>query len=388
MPLANSFKKEPQKNEFSFPLIAAICNSCWLFQIIEQPKPELMFNENYPFFTGLSKYMNIHFEKYSKFVESFFREKIGKRRILEIGYNDGTLLEKLNSEKFLQVGIDPSKNVLEKIQNNKIEKHLGFFDKSNGERLLSQYGKFDAIIAANVICHISDINELFETVFSLLNDEGVFIFEEPYLLSMLKKVSYDQIYDEHVFIFSLLSVENLARRHSFHLIDFRETDTHGGSARYVLTKSLERTVTNNVRLQKDLEIKSRLDALQTYQKFATECEKNKILLYNYLCELKSQGKKVYGYAATSKSTTILNYCNIGADLIISIGDSTPEKQGTVTPGSIIPIISIEELRESNPDYVILFAWNHKNEILEKESNTMLSKAKWINIVPSLYVEEI
>jgi methylation protein EvaC len=201
---------------------------------------------------------------------------------------------------------------------------------------------------------------------------------------MLKKTSYDQLYDEHVYMFSLMSIQKLAEMHNLILVDAISQDTHGGSMRYVLKH--ESTGQKLSPQGLDLlgeELKFGLDKLQTYQTFATNCEARKQEFVTLLRTLKFENKVVGGYAATSKSTTVLNYCGIDKDLISFISDSTPEKIGTVAPGSHIPVISHEEMRGIKPDYLVLFAWNHEKEIMEKEHLLTQKGIKWIRFVPEV-----
>jgi methylation protein EvaC len=205
---------------------------------------------------------------------------------------------------------------------------------------------------------------------------------------MLSKVSYDQIYDEHVYIFGALSVQKIFSRVGLQLVDAIPQSTHGGSMRYVIMHK------NQMEISKRAEeiLKSELDAgfneVQVYLDFASTCKTRRTQFKELLEKLKLQGANIGGYAATSKSTTVLNYCSIGSDLIQFISDSTLEKQGKFTPGSHIPIISQEEMRLAPPDYLVLFAWNHEKEILVKESSLTKQGVKWIRFVPNVEILDL
>jgi len=206
-----------------------------------------------------------------------------------------------------------------------------------------------------------------ESISKILNKNGYLIFEDPYLLDMLKKVSYDQIYDEHVYIFSAMSVKSIFEKYNLKLVDAIPQKTHGGSMRYVFSKNLK--INESSRLKKILiqEKKYRIHKIETYKKFKKNCEMSRSNLLNKLVKLKKSNKNVVGYAATSKSTTILNYCKIDKNLIAFITDTTPIKQDTFSPGMHIPIIPYKDFSEINVDTAFLFAWNHKNEVMKKES---------------------
>jgi methylation protein EvaC len=385
MPIANSFSSTIDPNSYRFQLITAFCDSCKLFQLVEQPNKELMFHGNYPFFTGLSKTMTKHF--HNMVVDNLTPVLASKDShfVVEIGCNDGTLLEKVKELGFRHLGVDPSSNVIEKANAKGISAELNFFGENTAQNIAENHGKATIIFAANVICHLPDLKDLAKGIKELLAPEGIFIFEEPYAGSMLKLTSFDQFYDEHVYIFSLMSIRNIFESLGLELYDAIPQETHGGSMRYFIANSGRKTKT--IRLQEllDDEIANGLDTLKAYENFETRCQKTKVSLKEILIELKQSNKTVGGYAATSKSTTVLNYCGIDSKLISFICDSTPEKVGKFAPGSNIPIISVEDMRKSPPDYLVLFGWNHEKEIMEKEKEINKSGVKWIKYIPEVRV---
>jgi methylation protein EvaC len=214
----------------------------------------------------------------------------------------------------------------------------------------------------------------------MLNSNGLFIFEEPYLGSMFDKISYDQIYDEHIYIFSVTSVMKIFKIFDFELIDVLPQKTHGGSMRYVISRKGKRVKTSRLKKILDLEKIRHLDDFQSCVKFKNECEKSKLVLKNKLVNLKNKNLKICGYGATSKSTTILNYCEIGPKLIDCIYDTTKDKINKFSPGMHIPIKDMAKLKKSYPDVLYLFAWNHKNEIFKKEKKFLKMGGKWISHV--------
>jgi methylation protein EvaC len=211
------------------------------------------------------------------------------------------------------------------------------------------------------------------------------MFEDPYLGDVIAKTSYDQIYDEHVFLFSALSIQYLFGLQGMELIDVFPQKTHGGSMRYVLAHqgaySVKPSVTELIAKEKA----QGLDRLDTFRAFGRNVQRSRQELRGLLNQLKTEGKRVAGYGATSKSTTILNYCGIGPDLIEFISDTTPIKQGKFSPGMHIPVVPYETFKSNPPDYAILFAWNHAEEIMAKEQEYMASGGKWIVHVPEVQV---
>ena len=385
MPIANHFVKDRNKDTYRFTLAASLCEICHLFQLDNQPRAELMFHQNYPFFTGLSSTMVSHFkDMVNEALEEVFKP-ISNIQVMEIGCNDGTLLLNFARSGINHLGIDPSANVVEVARKKGVNAQVDFFGYETAQRIKSISGEFDLILAANVICHIPDMNDFAKAIEHLLAPDGRFIFEEPYAGDVLTKVSYDQFYDEHMYIFSCISVSKIFEKYNLELIDARHQDTHGGSMRYTIARKGSRKIKTSAREQMSLEVLQGLDNIAAYHEFAKKCEVRKNELRGLLSDLKSNGKTIAGYAATSKSTTILNYCGIDSKLIEFVSDSTPEKQGTFMPGSGIPVVTPEFLRERKPDYIVLFAWNHEREILEKETQLTSSGSKWIRFVPKVEV---
>jgi methylation protein EvaC len=347
-----------------------------------------MFHENYPFFTGLSLSMKEHF---GEMVEDYLGKPSSPTEntfVAEIGSNDGTLLEFVKSKNIRHLGIDPSPNVVAASIAKGVSAEVGFFGQDLAKDLAKRHGKADYIFAANVICHIPDMIDFAKGISEFLAADGKFIFEEPYVGSMLEKTSYDQIYDEHVYIFGALSVRSIFQRVGLELVDAIPQVTHGGSMRYVIRHKEKVTHSKNLGIIIQSELQNGFDKSETYLEFARNCEKRKQELKQLLTELKSKGSRVLGYAATSKSTTVLNFCEIDSNLIEAISDSTPEKQGRYTPGSHIPVISQEEMRNNPPDYLVLFAWNHEKEILAKERALTNQGVKWIRFVPRIEILDL
>ncbi len=365
MPIANGFiDKENFNKEFFFNMSIGFSDDLSLLQLVEHPKPEMMFNENYPFFTSSSNYMVKHFENYSDWILSNFPNN--NKKLIEIGSNDGSFLINFKKKGLDVIGFEPSSNVSEIAQRKGLNSINEFFNTDNVKKYTNFLNQTDIICAANVICHIPDLSNLFEAINLCLNKRGVFIFEEPYMGSMFSKVSYDQIYDEHIYMFSASSVDKICKLFDLELINVSKQTTHGGSLRYVCGRKNIHEVNPNVNKIIDEEKKNNLDNIESCLHFKKNCEISKSNLRKKILNFKSQSKKICGYAATSKSTTILNYCDINNDLIDYICDTTQEKIGKFSPGKHIPIKSMDFFYKNPPDVAFLFAWNHKKEIFEKE----------------------
>ena len=271
-----------------------------------------------------------------------------------------------NKENIL--GIEPSKNVADKAISEGIPTLNEFFNYENVSKLKNFVGKTDVIFASNCICHIPNLKNLIEGIDKLLTKKGTFIFEEPYLGSMFNKVSYDQIYDEHIYMFSASSIKKIFDLYNFELINVLPQDTHGGSMRYIIKRKNQSSSTNQLKSILENEKYTKIDTLESCLNFKNNCELSKENIIKKINKLKSEDKKICGYAATSKSTTILNYCKIDRTSIDYICDTTPEKIGKFTPGMHIPVVDMKHFYNEIPDAVYLFGWNHKEEIFKKENN--------------------
>ena len=379
MPLANGFLGENDfETEYFYEMEVGFSEELSLFQLNDHPQPKKMFNKKYPFYTGSSEFMKLHFKKYAEWLKKGFLNS--KSNLIEIGSNDGTFLNNFSNSNINYVGFEPSENVAKQAAQNNINTINNFFNLNNVSELKSFVNKTDVICASNVICHIPDLENLILTVDKLLSKKGFFIFEEPYMGSMFEKVSYDQIYDEHIFMFSINSVKKIFNKYNFDLVNIFPQITHGGSMRYVLSRKKEHNVNQNVIEGLTLENKKNLDNLNSCLMFKKNCEESRDRTTNKLNEFIRDGKKICGYAATSKSTTILNYCNIDKKTINFICDTTQEKIGKFSPGTHIPIVPTSYFHKNPTDIAYLFAWNHREEIFAKEKDFIKNGGKWISHV--------
>ena len=372
-------------DEYFFPMELGFSEESMMLQLVEQPAPEKMFHDHYAFFSGTSKFMTAHFKDFAKSVlESDFISG-NNPFIVELGCNDGILLKNFAELKIRHLGIEPSLNVAKVANEEGVQTISEFFTETLAESIVKKHGQADVFLAANVMCHIPDLIDVVKGIKKLLKPTGVVMFEDPYLGDIISKVSYDQIYDEHVFLFSALSVKYLFSLHGMALIDVIPQQTHGGSMRYVLANEGVYSASDSVNQLLLKEKSQGLDKTTTFEKFSRDVAQSRIELKQLLEDLKKQGKRVVGYAATSKSTTILNYCGVGPELIEYICDTTPIKQGKYSPGMHIPIVPYEVFKMNPPDYAFLFAWNHLDEIMEKEKQFASSGGKWLTHVPRVKI---
>lgn len=387
MPIANGFlSREEFATEYFFELQVGFCGHCGMVQLLEQPTREQMFNENYAFYSGTSEGMKIHFKAFADHVIQDYL-KTDDPFVVEVGSNDGIMMQHFAAKGIRHLGIEPSSNVAEVARQKGIRTVCEFFDKELAEEIVRDHGQADAFLGANVMCHIPYLHSVIDGIDVLLKPDGVVMFEDPYLGDVIEKTSYDQIYDEHVFLFSVTSIRYLFEQHGMELIDVEPQETHGGSMRYIIARKGVYPFSQMVSEYQKKEIEMGLYKPEVYNDFRRSCEASRDALVNLLTGLKASGKRIVGYAATSKSTTILNYCGINSDLIEFISDTTPVKQGKFSPGAHIPVRPYEEFLARYPDYALLFAYNHAREIMAKEQNFIASGGRWVVYVPSVQVLE-
>lgn len=385
-PLGNGFLDAADlSNEYFFPMEIGYSEVSMMLQLIEQPSPEKMFHDHYAFYSSTSSFMEQHFKQFAhQVIQSGYLAQHDPF-VVELGCNDGIMLKNFAEQGIRHLGIEPSLNVAQEANKRGVRTRSDFFSEDLAEILVREEGQADAFLAANVMCHIPDIVGVVKGIKKLLKPTGVVMFEDPYLGDVIAKTSYDQIYDEHVFLFSALSIQYLFGLQDMELIDVQPQKTHGGSMRYVLAHKGAYPVKDEVKHLLEKERAQGLDRLVTFEKFRANVEQSRSNLVQLLTSLKAQGKKVAGYAATSKSTTVLNYCRIGPELLEYICDTTPIKQGKLSPGMHIPVVSYEAFKTNPPDYALLLAWNHAEEIMAKEKGFISSGGKWIVHVPEVKV---
>jgi methylation protein EvaC len=388
MPIANGFlTKEEFSNEYFFEMEVAFSKKSKMFQLINQPEPQQMFNENYAFFSGTSTYMAQHFKEFAGHIMKNYINDSPNPFVVEIGSNDGIMLKHFAKNRIRHLGIEPSENVANIAAQKGINTIVEFFDKSVAQKIVNDYGQADAYIAANVMCHIPYIKSIVEGIKILLKPGGIVMFEDPYLGDVIQNTTYDQIYDEHTFLFSVHSIKYLFNLFEMEVINVKPQDTHGGSMRYVIAHKGAKAVHDNVYKQLEFESELGLTNPETFRSFQQNCEKSRLDLLTLIKNIKSKGKSIAGYAATSKSTTIINYCGITDDHLDCIYDTTPIKHGKYSPGAHIPIIDHENFKVNYPDYALLFGYNHIKEIMSKEQDFINQGGKWITYVPEVKVIE-
>ncbi len=387
MPIANAFLREAQLQirEYTFSLQTGFCENCLMVQLVETVDPGQLFHDQYAYFSSISRVMDEHFEQLAAHIGQTLIYS-SEMPVIEIGSNDGILLQNLHRHTPNAIGIEPSGNVAAAARSKGLEVIEAFFTPTLAEQLVREYGRAQVIVGGNVLCHIPDLNGFVVALAATLDKEGVFIFEDPYFMDIVSNLAYDQIYDEHVYYFIVTSLSRLFARHGLRLFRVEPLAVHGGSIRiFGCHAGAQRATEPSVERQLEHEAQTGLDSLEIYLRFAGRVAESRRTLRKLLGKLRKGGKRLVGYAASSKGTVILNYCNIGPDLLEYICDNTPTKHGLYTPGTHIPIVPTEEFRNNYPNNALLLAWNHLKEIASKERTFTASGGRFITHVPTTHI---
>jgi methylation protein EvaC len=384
-PLSDRFlTADDVAGEFFYRLAVGQCRSCTMVQLTEEVPRELMFHEAYPYFSSGSSVMREHFMQVAnRFLAT---ELTGPDPfVVEIGCNDGIMLKTVQEAGVRHLGFEPSASVAEVARAQGVNVCTEFFEASTAAAVRDKEGPADVIYAANTMCHIPYLESVFRGADALLTERGVLVFEDPYLGDIVAKTSFDQIYDEHFYLFAAGSVQAMAKKFGFELVDVERLPVHGGEVRYFLARRGARTPTPAVAELLAKEDAQGLTDITTLRSFAGNVEKIRTDLTALLDSLRAQGRRVVGYGATAKSATVTNFCGIGPELVSYVCDTTPSKQNRLTPGKHIPVRPSADFADPYPDYALLFAWNHAEEIMSKEDSFQAAGGKWIVYVPEVHV---
>lgn len=381
-PLANSFlrPKDLDKPETFYPLDVCFCSVCGLVQLAHVVPPEIMFR-NYVYVSGTSTTIPAHFALLAKEVVERF--KLYKDSlVVDIGGNDGTLLRGFKNLNVRTLDIEPATNIARIAEGFGIETVNEFWNRNTAVNVAKERGKAKVIIGTNVFAHVDDWDDFLDGINALMADDGIFIIEAPYLVDLIEKVQFDTIYHEHLSYLAVRPLLTLFKRFGLELFDCKRVDIHGGSIRLYIKKSASGiqasgAVEELVLLEKRL----KLDSLDTYLGFAAKVELLRQKLLGLLWRLKSEGSRIAGYGAPAKGNTLLNYCNVGTELVAYTVDKSPLKQGLYTPGTRIPIFPAEKLLEDSPEYVLILAWNFADEIIQQQKAFREKGGKFIIPLP-------
>ncbi|MBD3244259.1 MAG: methyltransferase domain-containing protein [Chitinivibrionales bacterium] len=379
-PLADRFPSEEQLRgpEPFYPLKAAFCTECSLVQILETVPPEVLFCDSYPYYSSFSPKLLEHSRE--NVLDIIKQKPLGEYSlVVELASNDGYLLRNYVEHGIPVLGIDPADGPAAKAREVGVETMNTFFTSELADSLVADGHAADVIHANNVLAHVADTNGFVNGIARLLKDDGVLVVEAPHVLKLVEHCEFDTMYHEHLCYFSVLSLDNLFRRHGLFLNRLKQLDIHGGSLRLFVEKHerVDRSVSSLLEHERSLG----LDTVAYYARFGHRVEELKDKLNALLSDLKEQGKRIAAYGAAAKGTTMINYCGIGPDTIDFVVDRNTYKQGRFMPGQHIPIRGPEELTRQQPDFVLLLAWNFAREIISQQQQYLDAGGRFIVPVP-------
>ncbi len=386
-PPSNAMVKPEMINhpETYFPLKVFVCEKCWLVQVDELEKADAIFNSDYTYFSSYSKSWLQHAKSYTDYMTERFGFNTDSL-VVEIASNDGYLLQYFKEKHIPVLGVEPTANTAQVAIEKGIDNIVDFFGSKLASDKLS--AKADLILGNNVLAHVPDINDFVKGVKIALKPEGVNTFEFPHLLQLVAHSQFDTIYHEHFSYLSLTNLISVFAKQGLEIFDVQELPTHGGSLR-VFSKHIEdksKKIEPAVELMLKKEAAEGLTSLSYYQNFQEKVNKIKYDFVDFLIQEKRKGKKIIGYGAAAKGNTLLNYCGIkGNDIIEFVVDASPYKQNKLLPGSRIPVYNSDMITKFKPDYIIIFPWNLKQEIMSQLEYTKEWGAKFIIAIPELTV---
>ena len=388
-PLANAYLDTDsiQQEELFYPLRIFVCHKCLLVQLAESVEsPKQLFSE-YLYFSSYSKTWLNHTEELAhNLIDKFSLDE--KNQVIEIASNDGYLLKHFKNKNIPILGIEPAENIAKFAEKQGIKTLNKFFGLQTANELKQTGCEADLLIAINVLPHLPNIKDFVEGIKKILKPNGICMIQfSTYMLPFLHDTEFDSIYHEHYYYFSLLSVQKILSTFKLEIFDVDELSIHGGSLRIYVKhqENLKIKINQKVNNLIKKEIENGLDLVSTYESFSKRVTSSKLKIWNFFITAKENNKKIIGYGAPAKGNTMLNFCGIGKDIIEYTVDISPHKQGLFLPGTHIPIKKPEIIKETKPDYVIILAWNFKEEISQQMNFIREWGGKFIVLHPKIEI---
>ena len=387
-PLANSYLSagsvEPMVLEKRFPLRVMVCNYCWLSQTTETISADDIFKQDYAYLSSYSSGWVAHAHRYA--VEMSKRFDLGPNsKVVEIASNDGYLLQHFIALNIPVLGVEPAGDAAALAEGIGVPTRVMFFDETSAITLSEEGIAADLMVANNVLAHVPNIRSFVAGFKTLLNPNGVATFEFPHIASLLGSVQFDTIYHEHYSYLSLIFLEKLVSEIGMSIFDVEKLPTHGGSLRVFICHPDAHRKSSAVEHILAQEVEMELDKPSGYEGFAAKVNKVTADFLIFIAEAKLQGKTIAGYGAAAKGNTFLNVTKVGVSDLDFVVDLNTQKQGKLLPGSHIPIMAPEKIKELKPDYLVILPWNLADEIIEQQQGIREWGGQFVTAVPELRI---
>jgi len=385
-PPANAFvsEKDLHQTQDAFPLDLFFCENCTHIQLLDIVDPSVLFAD-YVYVSGTSPVFVEHFESYTADVLKRFPPGAGSL-VVDIGSNDGTLLEFFKKSDMAVLGIDPARDIAAQANSKGIETLTSFFTPELAQKIRADKGPAHIITANNVFAHADDLAGIADGIRTLLAPDGIYVFEVSYLLDVYEQTLFDTIYHEHLAYHTVKPLVSFFQAHGLELIEAERVSSHGGSLRGFVQHAGGPHKTGSSIAHRLAEEKSlKLDKSATLKQFAANIEQNKLELTTLLNDLKHQGKSIAGFGAPAKATTLMYHFGLGPDVVDFIVDDSPLKQGLYTPGHHISVLPSSALYERKPDFALILAWNFAEPIMKNHQKFKQSGGQFIVPLPDVKV---
>lgn len=384
-PLCETYLEPDKLREMEqfYPLHVFVCARCLLVQLEGSITPEKIYKQ-YAYFSSHSKGWLKHIEEYADIITSKLGLNSGSH-VLEIGSNDGYLLQYFKRRNIPVLGIEPAANVAEEAIKKGIPTIVKFFGKEIANELRSQGKIADLIVGNNIIAQIPDPNEFVAALKSLLKPSGTITIEFHHIMKLIDNNQFDTISHERFSYFSFTVIEKLFNHNGLTIFDVEEHPTHGGSLRIYAchTENTSIPITSAPEYIRKAEKEDGLTSIEKYLYFSENVKSTKRNLLSFMLKAKSRKKSIAGYGAHAEAHTLLNYCGVGTDFLDYTVDRNPVKQGKFLAGIRIPIFHPSQIFETKPDYVLILPWNIKKEIMTQMAQIGNWGGQFIVPIPTL-----
>jgi hypothetical protein len=386
-PLCETYIESTQLSapESFYPLHTFLCEKCFLVQLPEHVGAREIFEE-YAYFSSFSDSWLAHARSYVEAISS--RLSLGDHSsVMELASNDGYLLQYFKAKGIPVLGIEPARNVAKVALEKGIPTVISFFGQRLARELASGGKRADLLLGNNVLAHVPDINDFVAGMKLLLQPQGVITMEFPHLVRLIEENQFDTIYHEHFSYLSFTTVELVFANHALTVFDVEELATHGGSLRIYACHAEDnsKSISSSATALKAREATWGITSLAPYRAFRKRVEATKRNILQFLIEAKGTGKSIAGYGAPGKGNTLLNYCGIRTDFLEYTVDRNPYKQGKYTPGTRIPILAPEHIRETKPDFLFILPWNLKDEVIAQNAFIREWGGQFVVPIPEVHV---